>query len=88
MEQMRSGRAPDEACREAIRRIVKRDPVKMKEIQVGFLALLKTGEVEAFSIQKGFTYAVTNARFLDGEVFEAKSWLSNSEQSPSRLLIL
>ena len=74
IEQMRFGKSPEEACREAISRIVKRDPVKAKEIQVGFLALSKTGEVGAFSIAKGFTYAITNAQFLKGRVFEAKSW--------------
>ena len=74
IEQMRFGRTPEEACREAIRRIVKRDPAKAKDIQVGFLALSKSGEVGAFSIAKGFTYAVTNSQFLKGKVFEAKSW--------------
>jgi len=74
IEQMRSGRTPEEACREAIRRIVKRDPVKAKEIQVGFLALSKTGGIGAFSIAKGFTFAVTNAEYRKGKVFEAKSW--------------
>jgi N4-(beta-N-acetylglucosaminyl)-L-asparaginase len=74
IEQMRFGRTPEQACHEAIRRIVKRDPAKAKEIQVGFLALAKTGEIGAFSISKGFTYAITNSEFLKGRVFEAKSW--------------
>ena len=83
IEQMRAGRTAEEACREAIRRIVKRDPVKAKGvkigkentgIQVGFLAISKTGEVGAFSIHEGFTYAVTNSEFPKGKVFEAKSW--------------
>lgn len=74
IEQMRFGRTPEQACREAIRRIVKRDPVKAKEIQVGFLALSKTGEIGAFSIAKGFTYSITNAEYLKGRVFEAQSW--------------
>ena len=73
IEQMRMGRTPEQACHEAIRRIVKRDPAKAREIQVGFLALSKTGEIGAFSIAKGFTYAVTNSQFLKGRVFEAKS---------------
>jgi N4-(beta-N-acetylglucosaminyl)-L-asparaginase len=74
IEQMRIRRTPEQACREAIRRIVKRDPVKAKEIQVGFLALSRTGEVGAFSIAKGFTYAVTNSQHPTGKVFESKSW--------------
>jgi N4-(beta-N-acetylglucosaminyl)-L-asparaginase len=75
VEQMRLGRSPEEACREAVRRIVKRDPAKAKEMQVGFLALSKRGEVGAFAIAKGFTYAVTNSDWPKGKVFEAKSWL-------------
>ena len=74
IEQMRSGKTPEEACREAIRRIVKRDAGKAKDIQVGFLAISKTGDVGAFSIQKGFTYTVTNSEFPKGRVFEARSW--------------
>jgi N4-(beta-N-acetylglucosaminyl)-L-asparaginase len=74
IEQMRFGRTPEQACREAINRIVKRDPAKAKDIQVGFLALSKTGNVGAFSIAKGFTYALTNAEYPKGKVFEAKSW--------------
>ena len=75
IEQMRFGRSPEQACMEAVKRIVKRDPVKAKEIQVGFLALSKKGEIGAFSIVKGFTYAVTTAQYPKGKVFEAKSFL-------------
>jgi N4-(beta-N-acetylglucosaminyl)-L-asparaginase len=74
IEQMRFGRTPEQACREAIRRIVKRDPAKAKEIQVGFLSLSKAGEIGAFAIAKGFTYAVTNSQYPKGKVFESKSW--------------
>lgn len=75
VEQMRFGRTPEQACREAIRRVVKRDPAKAKEMQVGFLALSKKGEIGAFAIAKGFTYSVTNSQYPKGKVFEAKSWL-------------
>lgn len=74
IEQMRIGRSPDQACREAIRRIVKRDPAKAKEMQVGFLALSRKGEIGAFSIVKGFTFSVTNSQYPRGKVFEAKSF--------------
>ena len=74
IEQMRMGRTPDQACKEAVTRIVKRDPVKMKEIQVGFLALSKAGEVGAFAISKGFTYVVTSSDFPKGRILEAPSW--------------
>jgi N4-(beta-N-acetylglucosaminyl)-L-asparaginase len=71
---MRAGRSPERACREAVRRIVKRDPEKAKEMQVGFVALSRKGEIGAFSIQRGFTFAVTNGQYPAGKVFEAKSW--------------
>lgn len=74
IEQMRTGRSPEQACREAIRRIVKRDPAKAKEFQVGFVALSRRGEIGAFSIQKGFTYSITNTEHPNGKVFAAKSY--------------
>lgn len=61
IELMRFGRSPEEACAEAVKRIVDRDPVAAKDIQVGFVAIAKSGEVGAFAIQKGFTYSVTNS---------------------------
>lgn len=73
VEQMRFGRTPEQACREAIRRIVKRDPVKAKEFQVGFVALSKTGVIGAFAVQKGFTFTVTNEQYPEGKIFEARS---------------
>ena len=73
IEQMRLGRSPEAACREAVRRVVKRDPKKAKEMQVGFVALSKTGVVGAFAIQKGFSYTVTSAKFPEGKVVQSKS---------------
>ena len=72
IEQMRFGRSPERACFEAVNRIVKRDPAKAKELQVGFVAVSKTGQLGAYSIQKGFTYSVTNSEFPSGKVFNAK----------------
>jgi N4-(beta-N-acetylglucosaminyl)-L-asparaginase len=60
VELMRQGRSPQAACREAVERIIKRNPARAKEIQVGFLALNKKGEYGAYCLQKGFTYAVRN----------------------------
>jgi len=74
VEQMCMGRSPEEACREAVRRVVKRDPVKAKELQVGFVAISAKGEIGAFAVQKGFTYSITAGQFLKGRVFAAKSW--------------
>jgi N4-(beta-N-acetylglucosaminyl)-L-asparaginase len=65
VELMRQGRTPQEACREAVLRIARRKPKAAKEIQVGFLAMNRNGEVGAFALQKGFTYAVCDARKQD-----------------------
>lgn len=73
VEQMRMGRSPEEACKEAVMRIVKRDPAKAKNLQVGFLALSKSGEIGAFAIQKGFTFSVTSTGEQKGKVYQAKS---------------
>ena len=72
IEQMRFGRSPEQACMEAVKRIVKRDPAKAKDIQVGFVALSNKGEVGAYAIQKGFSYSVTNSQYPSGKVFESK----------------
>lgn len=61
VELMRQGKSPQNACEEAIKRIVKlakRRNKKVADIQVGFLALNKAGETGGYCIQEGFTYAV------------------------------
>jgi len=68
VELMRQGRSPHEACKEAVLRIVKRRREASKTIQVGFLAMNRAGEVGAYAIQRGFTYAVCDARKQDGLV--------------------
>jgi len=72
VEQMRLGRPPEQACLEAVNRIVKRDAAKAKELQVGFVAVSKNGDVGAYAIQKGFTYSVTNNEFPTGKVFNSR----------------
>ncbi|MBP7415182.1 MAG: hypothetical protein KA831_00890, partial [Pyrinomonadaceae bacterium] len=66
-------RSPEAAFREAVMRGVKRDPAKAKELQVGFVAISKKGEVGAFSVVKGFTYSVTNSLYPIGTVIKSKS---------------
>jgi N4-(beta-N-acetylglucosaminyl)-L-asparaginase len=58
VELMRQGYPPEEACKEAVMRIIRKKPNTAKEIQVGFLALNKKGQYGAYAIQKGFSYAV------------------------------
>lgn len=61
VELMRQGRSPQDACREAVQRIIDRKPQTAKDIQVGFLAMNAHGEVGAWAIQSGFSYAVCDA---------------------------
>lgn len=65
VELMRQGYAPEDACKEAVERIIKKKPQKAKEIQVGFLALNKKGQYGAYALQKGFSFAVCNQETQD-----------------------
>ncbi|WP_394842462.1 N(4)-(beta-N-acetylglucosaminyl)-L-asparaginase [Pendulispora brunnea] len=70
VELMRQKHSPEDACRLAVERIVERQPKKSRDIQVGFLALSKSGEYGAYCLQKGFNYAVRTASrnaLLDGK---------------------
>jgi isoaspartyl peptidase/L-asparaginase-like protein (Ntn-hydrolase superfamily) len=59
VELMRQGRTPQEACEEAVNRVVKNKRNKIdSDFQVGFLALNKEGEYGAYAVNKGFQYAV------------------------------
>ncbi|CAD0224980.1 N(4)-(beta-N-acetylglucosaminyl)-L-asparaginase [Chryseobacterium sp. D764] len=61
VELMRQGRNPQEACKEAVDRIVKiaqRRNKNLKDIQVGFIAINKQGEYGSYCIQDGFNFAV------------------------------
>jgi N4-(beta-N-acetylglucosaminyl)-L-asparaginase len=73
VELMRQGNSPQQACEKAVERIVKNQPEKSKEIQVGFLALNKNGEYGAYALLKGFTYAVYSQE-SGNQLFEAKSY--------------
>jgi N4-(beta-N-acetylglucosaminyl)-L-asparaginase len=72
VELMRQGHSPQDACRVAVERILKRRPELRKDTQVGFLAIDKHGEVGAWAIQKGFSYAVCDAKKQDA-LIPAKS---------------
>lgn len=60
VELMRQGFSPDQACKEAVMRIIRKRPETAKEIQVGFLALNKKGEYGSYAIQPGFSFAVSD----------------------------
>ncbi len=75
VELMRNGDSPYEACKKAVLRIVKRDENRAKEFQVGFIAVNKSGETGAYSVQRGFSYTLT----VEGEenrIFTAESYFS------------
>lgn len=62
VELMRQGRTPQQACEEAVHRIMKNQPDR-KDFQVGYIAVNKKGEVGAYAIHPGFSYTV----FQNGE---------------------
>ncbi|MFZ9661132.1 MAG: N(4)-(beta-N-acetylglucosaminyl)-L-asparaginase [Chitinophagaceae bacterium] len=61
VELMRQGYSPEEACKKAVMRIVRKSPSRSKEIQVGFLAMNKKGDYGSYALQDGFTYSVRTA---------------------------
>jgi len=73
VELMRQGYSPEDACKEAVMRIIRKKPETAKDIQVGFLAMNKKGEYGAYAIQKGFTYAVCDTQKQD-LVIKGKSY--------------
>ncbi|MDZ4667274.1 MAG: N(4)-(beta-N-acetylglucosaminyl)-L-asparaginase [bacterium] len=61
VELMRQGKSPEDACQEAVNRVVKLMAIRkknLKDIQVGFIALNKQGKVGSYCVQSGFNYAV------------------------------
>ncbi len=76
VELMRGGMHPQAACEEAIKRLVKINEqiLKVQDYQACFLACNTSGEVGAYSVHPGFTYAI----WRDGkpEVLPSKSLLS------------
>jgi len=55
VELMRQGYSPEDACKIAIERIVKKPGSNYKNFQVGYIALNKKGETGSYSIQNGFS---------------------------------
>lgn len=55
VELMRQGKSPQEACEEAINRIVSKPNGDYKNFQVGYIAVNKKGETGYYSIHKGFS---------------------------------
>jgi N4-(beta-N-acetylglucosaminyl)-L-asparaginase len=70
VEFMRQGNSPELACKKAVERVVKRDPVKAKNIQVAFIAINKKGQYGAYAIQKGFDFCVRSGS--ENELYHSK----------------
>ncbi|MCY4161031.1 MAG: N(4)-(beta-N-acetylglucosaminyl)-L-asparaginase [Flavobacteriaceae bacterium] len=67
VELIRQGFSPQESCQKAIERIVKGR--KNLDFQVAYLAVNKKGDIGAYSIHKGFTYAL----YKKGQTLEIQS---------------
>jgi N4-(beta-N-acetylglucosaminyl)-L-asparaginase len=57
VELMRQGKSPQQACEEAVNRIVNSNP-NYKNFQVGYIAVNKKGQVGAYSIHEFFSYTL------------------------------
>ncbi|MDO1502399.1 N(4)-(beta-N-acetylglucosaminyl)-L-asparaginase [Winogradskyella maritima] len=62
VELMRQGKSPQEACEEAIGRIVNKPNSDYKNFQVGYIAVNKKGETGSYSIHQWFSMT----KFQDG----------------------
>jgi len=72
VEFMRQGLSPENACKAAVEKIARIKKEKAKEIQVAFIAINKKGEVGAYALQKGFSYAIKNNS--EEKMVEVKSY--------------
>ena len=69
VELMRQGYSPQEACKEAVSRIISKHK-NLDGLQVGFLALDKKGNYGAYSVFNGFNFAlkkVNKSSLIDAE---------------------
>lgn len=75
VELMRQGKSPQEACEEAIERIMHKQKDR-RDFQVGYIAVNKKGEVGSFSIHEGFNYQIykdgENKNLTSGYYFQGK----------------
>jgi N4-(beta-N-acetylglucosaminyl)-L-asparaginase len=75
---IRAGMSPQAACEEAVKHIAQLRGDAIEGMQVGFLALGAHGEVGAYALLRGFTYAVTRHSGAT-EVLPARSLFARSE---------
>lgn len=76
VELMRQGKTPQEACEEAIRRIVSKPNSNFKNFQVGYIAVNKQGETGYYAIHKGFS--MTKFQEKQNTNIESDHYIKNS----------
>jgi len=76
VELMKNGASPNDACIEAIVRIARRHK-ELPDYHCAFIAINKDGEIGAFSLKKGFVYALL--KDSKNELYEAE-YLYNIEK--------
>jgi N4-(beta-N-acetylglucosaminyl)-L-asparaginase len=64
VELMRQGRTPQEACEEAVRRLIAKNK-GIEDIQAGFIAINKDGEYGAYAVHPGFNFARHHSKGKD-----------------------
>ena len=71
VELMRQGATPQEACEEAIARIIKNQ--NYKNMQIGYIAINKKGEHGSFAVHHGFNYALHQGG--ENQMFDSLSFV-------------
>jgi len=74
VELMRNGASPQEACEEAVKRIVKKIP-NYQDYQIGYIAIDKSGQAGAYCLHPGFDYAL--AQNDKNQLIDAPSFLND-----------
>jgi len=62
VELMRQGRSPEEACKEVVKRLIKKNSDVIDDIQAAFIAVNKEGEYGSYAVQPQFNYAVHDSQ--------------------------
>ncbi len=65
VELMRNGKSPQEACEEAIQRVIAKHKDSKEEYQIGLIAINKKGEIGFHAVRKGFVIALKS---IDNEI--------------------
>ncbi len=76
VELMRQGKTPQEACEEAVMRIVRKQ--SYKDFQIGYLAIDKQGNYGAYCIHSGFDFAVHQRG--KNQLMSSRSYVKNNEK--------